>query len=88
MYDAFAMNTEHPEDLAPLHYGCGLAIGLMLILGLPRQRPTDVPAKPKTRVSCPADSVVAVPSPAEFTRQSPAGAAQESASRFPLTNSW
>lgn len=25
----------HPADLAPLSYGTGLALGLMLILGLP-----------------------------------------------------
>lgn len=31
------MNTDHPADLAPLSYGSGLALGLMLILGLPSE---------------------------------------------------
>jgi hypothetical protein len=32
------VNTEHPSDLFPLSYGASLALGLFLILGLPRER--------------------------------------------------
>ena len=31
------MKTTDPTDIAPLSYGCGLTLGLLLILGLPRQ---------------------------------------------------
>lgn len=30
------MDSTHPADLSPLAYGTGLALGLLLILGLPR----------------------------------------------------
>lgn len=31
------MNTDHPADIAPLSFGPGLALGLLLILGLPSE---------------------------------------------------
>jgi hypothetical protein len=43
------MNTHDPSDIAPLSYGAGLALGLMLILGLPAEekqsQPSTAPAK-------------------------------------------
>jgi len=36
------MNTHDPSDIAPLSYGAGLALGLMLILGLPALVRTQV----------------------------------------------
>jgi len=42
--------SQHPADLAPLSVGPGLALGLMLILGLPGQtkpeQHTQPPAEP------------------------------------------
>jgi hypothetical protein len=32
------MNTHDPSDIAPLSYGAGLALGLMLIIGLPAEK--------------------------------------------------
>lgn len=49
----------HPADLSPLSYGSGLALGLCLILGLPREAPSGAPipagdASNPTTVSTPA----------------------------------
>ena len=37
-------HTPHPADLAPLSYGPGLALGLLLILGLPGEKKNEPPA--------------------------------------------
>ncbi len=42
------MNTDHPADIAPLSFGPGLAIGLLLILGLPSE-PRHVKASSASR---------------------------------------
>jgi hypothetical protein len=34
------MNSENPTDYAPLSYGAGLALGLLIILGLPSESST------------------------------------------------
>ncbi len=41
------MNTTDPADIHALPYGCGLAIGLLLILGLPAA-PKPTPEDPST----------------------------------------
>ncbi|HVU22845.1 MAG TPA: hypothetical protein VHE13_01895 [Opitutus sp.] len=41
------MNTTDPSDYAPLHYGPGLVLGLMLILGLPGAPHTPRPKQPR-----------------------------------------
>lgn len=52
------MNTDHPADIAPLSFGPGLALGLLLILGLPSD-----PTRGRTVTSAPtaADDSTAVP---------------------------
>ncbi|ACB73851.1 hypothetical protein [Opitutus terrae] len=35
------MDSTEPADLSPLSFGAGLALGLMLILGLPRAAAPD-----------------------------------------------
>lgn len=40
------MNTTDPSDYAPLHYGPGLALGLMLLLGLPGEPHKPRPKQP------------------------------------------
>lgn len=60
------MNTHDPADMAPLSYGCGLALGLMLILGLPAEKPTlrvtPLPT-PRDKVPLPTSSRLATDSP-------------------------
>lgn len=43
------MNTHDPSDIAPLSYGAGLALGLMLILGLPAEKKTSQPSAAPVR---------------------------------------
>lgn len=38
------MHSADPADLSPLSFGAGLALGLMLIIGLPRAAPPATPA--------------------------------------------
>ena len=40
------LTSSHPADLAPLSVGPGLALGLMLILGLPGQTKPEQHAQP------------------------------------------
>ena len=40
------MKVDDPRDLSPLSYGTGLAMGLMLILGLPAEKPRPKQARP------------------------------------------
>ncbi len=39
------MNLDSPADLSPLSYGCGLTLGLALLIGLPAA-PPSTPTNP------------------------------------------
>ena len=58
------MNTQDPSDIAPLSYGAGLTLGLMLILGLPAEKkttPTPATRTPRACESKLAEAVHTVP---------------------------
>jgi len=43
---AGGMHDTHPQDYAPLSFGAGLALGLLLILALPREPASAKPTLP------------------------------------------